>query len=87
MRCKPRRADRVVRPYGGFPDRISQGLPHPFSPHFLFSVCGFSVDKLPLPISPPFLWKSILFPCGQKIQVVRGFMGGFQKSFLYDYYY
>ena len=70
------RAVEDAGPYGGFPDRISQGLPHPFSPHFLFSVCGFPVDKLPLPISPPFLWKFIISPVDKKsmhFAALRGF--------------
>ena len=70
------RADVGIGPYGGFTDRISQGLPHPFSPHFLFSVCGFPVDKLPLPISPPFLWKFIISPVEKKsmhFAALRGF--------------
>ena len=68
--------DRKGRPYGGVTNRISQGLPHPFSPHFLFSVCGFPVDKLSLPISPPFLWKSIISPVDKKsmhFAALRGF--------------
>ena len=83
---EPRPYERVARgAMGGRPqgsplrcgtDRTSQGLPHPFSPHFLFSVCGFPVDKLPLPISPPFLWKFIISPVDKKsmhFAALRGF--------------
>ena len=36
------RADRGILPYGGFPDRISQGLPTPF----LHISCSLCVDSL-----------------------------------------
>ena len=68
------------RPQGSPLRRVSRwnfaGSPHPFSPHFLFSVCGFPVDKLPIPIFLPFLWKFILFPVDKKsmdFAALRGF--------------
>ena len=43
------------------------GSPHPFSPHFLFNVCGFSVENAPVPYFSPFPVEIAHFPCGQKI--------------------
>ena len=74
------RADRGILPYGGFPDRISQGLPTPF----LHISCSLCVDSLwinfPSPFLPPSCGNSS-FPLWTKNLCISRPYGGFQQKF------
>ena len=72
--------DRKGRPYGGFPDRTSQGLPTPF----LHISCSLRVDFLwinfPSPFLPPSCGNSS-FPLWKKNLCISRPYGGFPQKF------
>ena len=72
--------DHKGRPYGGFPDRISQGFPTPF----LHISCSLCVDSLwinfPSPFLPPFCGNSS-FPLWKKNPCISRPYGGFPQKF------
>ena len=74
------RADRGILPYGGFTDRISQGLPTPF----LHISCSLCVDFLwiifPSPFLPPSCGNSS-FPLWKKNPCISRPYGGFPQKF------